>query len=59
MDVQSIKSNDSLKKRVKDNVETENIINTRTKLEKGKKFDEISDKDSKNLDNYELYNLDY
>ena len=59
MDVQSIKSNDSLKKRVKDNVETENIINTRTKLEKGKKFDEISEKDSKNLDNYELYNLDY
>ena len=59
MDVQSIKSNDSLKKRVKDNVETENIINTRTKLEKGKKFDEISEKDSKNLDNYELYNLGY
>ena len=62
IEVISIKSSDSLKQKVKENVETENVIKTKTKFElkdEEEKFDEINIKDTQKLDNYELYHLEF
>ena len=62
IEVHSIKSNDSLKPNLKANLETENIVKTNAKFdldEEEKKFDEISVKDIQNLDDYEIYHLEF
>ena len=61
VEVHSMKSNDSLNRKAKENIETEKIINTKTKFElkEEEKLDEINNTDLKSLDNYELYKLDF
>ena len=56
-----MKSNDSLNPQAKENVETDNIINTKSKFEtkEEKKVDETNTKDLKKLDNYEINRLDF
>ena len=64
IEVHSNKSKDSKTIQIKENLETETIMKTSEKLniqpnEKEIKKDEIDTKDKQNLDNYELYHLDF
>ena len=64
IEIQSNRSSDSKTIQIKENIETENIMKTSEKFdlkpkEKELKKDEIDIKNKSNLDDYELYHLDF